>query len=389
MSFFGKLFSGKDKENNESDYLDRAYGSLGDDADLNPDNILDRNAAATGSEDLYGEIYTAEGSDGDFGVELSADYDGGALTDAYGDDTEDITDERGEYAVIENDGAEYDIDAEYEETVPDEADEYDIDEIYGAAAEEEAHDEGMSVYDDGPADETEEYDADSAYAALSKLKGDTDEMDVDEIFRAMNEAGEYAELLKAESESDDVYTAETAAEYDAEDTEPYGTEYAAPEKSEADDGYDGSFGSLDSIGMYDDNSYHDPFSLQNAHNLISQDDLAASSLLNTDIDKETLYSAYAPKSMRPKITETSYYDLDEPVEEETPEQGAVKKFFTKKKKWIIGIAAAAAVIAVTVGALMFAQYKLDPLKGYTETYITKGNIIKTMEAGGSVEPNAR
>ena len=83
MSFFGKLFSGKDKENNESDYLDRAYESLGDDADLNPDNIFDRNAASDISEEQYGEIYTAEESDGDFGVELSA------VTDDYYDESAD------------------------------------------------------------------------------------------------------------------------------------------------------------------------------------------------------------------------------------------------------------------------------------------------------------
>lgn len=32
---------------------------------------------------------------------------------------------------------------------------------------------------------------------------------------------------------------------------------------------------------------------------------------------------------------------------------------------------------------------MDPLMGYTQTYVAKGNVIKTMAAGGNVEPNAR
>lgn len=384
MSFFGKLFSGKDKENNESDYLDRAYESLGDDADLNPDNIFDRNAASDMSEEQYGEIYTAEESDGDFGVELSA------VTDDYYD----VEEESSAAEAAEDDGEFADITLGYEDEIiasdePEHAAEIeqeaeepviDVNEEYAAAAAEEADDELV---------------ADAAYSAFDALKGDTDEMDVDEIFRAMNEAGEYAEQIKAGQDPQ----AAPEPEYENEDevVELYGTEYEAPDNAEpadagTDDEYDGSFGSLDNVGSDsagEDAYSHDSFSLRGAQNLISQDDLAASSLLNNDIDKETLYSAYAPKSMRPKITETSYYDLDEPIDNDENEPGAVKKFLTKKKKWIIGIAAAAAVIAVTVGALMFAQYKLDPLKGYSETYITKGNIIKTMEAGGSVEPNAR
>ena len=400
MSFFGKLFSGKGKENNESDYLDRAYESLGDDADLNPDNIFDRNAASDISEEQYGEIYTAEESDGDFGVELSAvtdDYydadEEPAAAEAAADDGEfaDITlDYEADDEIIASDEPEHaaETEQETEEAV------IDVNEEYAAAAAEEADDELV---------------ADDAYSALDALKGDTDEMDVDEIFRAMNEAGEYAEQIKAGQEPQ----ALSEPEYENEDegVELYGTEYEVPDNAEpaehmsaehssaehssaaaSDNEYDGSFGSLDNVGSdsaWEDAYSHDSFSLRGAQNLISQDDLAASSLLNNDIDKETLYSAYAPKSMRPKITETSYYDLDEPIDNDENEPGAVKKFLTKKKKWIIGIAAAAAVIAVTVGALMFAQYKLDPLKGYSETYITKGNIIKTMEAGGSVEPNAR
>ena len=108
MSFFGKLFSGKDKENNESDYLDRAYESLGDDADLDPDNIFDRNAASAKSEEQYGEIYTAEESDGDFGVELSA------MADDYYDENADAEQEPAEAEAVGDDEEFADIMVEYE-----------------------------------------------------------------------------------------------------------------------------------------------------------------------------------------------------------------------------------------------------------------------------------
>ncbi len=396
MSFFGKLFSGKDKGSNESEYLDRVYESLGDESDLNPDRILDENNAAD-PVSAYDEIElmtdkeelpfgAAEGSVGDFGVSENFDIaqdaeievpenitDPVAEADIRGSEAEIETEPETEYEPVEfEDEIEYRDEVSPEEYEPEREPEPEAD-IYGGEpeieaeikpeAEYEPEDERMSeeielpgvfyAPEQEPEDEavaagTEEEAADigtdssetedvfderDAYAALEDDKGDTDEMDVDQLLSAMKDADGYIE---------------------PEPTYEMVSSAAEPEIPVS----------------ADDPSY---------------------ALLSGDIDTEEVYTAYAPKSMRPKVTETSYYDLDDmdDLDLEPERENKFKKFVTKNRKWIIGAAVAAAVVLTTVGALFFARWRMNPLMGYTELYVTKGNIIKTMEAGGNVEPNAR
>ncbi len=452
MSFFGKLFSGKNKENNESEYLDRVYESLGDESDLNPDRILDENNAADPAS-AYDEIElmtdkeelsfgAAEESVGDFDMsetfesgfkaetadtepeeddpdrvyaeepeaeepeaaeyenefesenkyEYDSEYEAEALTDEYAPEAEEAPAETAETLTEPEGGAaEYEPEASAEETEVEaseaepivEADvrEYETepDDEYEPAAEEielpgvfyapesasnvmetdaepDLTDTDLTEPDLTEPDLTEPdltdtdliepdltetdltenkdvfYERD-AYSALEDDKGDTDEMDVDQLLSAMKEADSYIEP-------------EPMGEMISYASEP--NEHVSP----------------------DDPSY---------------------ALLSSDIDTDEVYTAYAPKSMRPRVTETSYYDLDDmdDSDNEPKKESRFKKFVTKNKKWIIGAAVAAAVVLTTVGALFFARWRMNPLMGYTELYVTKGNIIKTMEAGGSVEPNAR
>ncbi len=360
MSFFGKLFSDKDKENNESEYLDRVYESLGDESDLDPDRILDENSAAdpmsaydeiefmTDNEELPSDA--AERSVGGFGVSEIPDI----VQDAENEALEiTLEPEKGalEYETepeAEFEPPEYEpepLTAEYadEESIPDKRyadDALDAEEYgFGADTEETEPEEMLRASEDGAAEPENDspgsedvFDEKDAYAAFEDDKGDTDEMDVDQLINAMKEADGYVE-------SEPEY--ETVS--DAADRMPVSV---------------------------DDPSY---------------------ALLSGDIDTEEVYTAYAPKSMRPKVTETSYYDLDdmEDLDPEPEKESRFKNFVTKNKKWIIGAAVAAAVVLTTVGALFFARWRMNPLMGYTELYVTKGNIIKTMEAGGNVEPNAR
>lgn len=404
MSFFGKLFSGKDKGNNESEYLDRVYESLGDESDLNPDRILDENNAAD-PVSAYDEIEfmadkeelpfgAAEGSVGDFGVSEIPDIvqdaeiealenitEAEAETDISGSETEVEIEPETEYepakfeeeieyrdevspeeyepeteAETENitepepeadiSGTETEIEtdiepeAEYETENEPVSEEIEMPGVFYAPEQEPEDEVDAEIPEEEtvPVEpysvETEDvYDTNDAYAALEDDKGDTDEMDVDQLLSAMKEADSYVE-------------SEPAYEMTS-NSEKFETPVSA-----------------------DDPSY---------------------ALLSGDIDTEEVYTAYAPKSMRPKVTETSYYDLDDMDDSdlEPERENKFKKFVTKNRKWIIGAAVAAVVVLTTVGALFIARWRMNPLMGYTELYVTKGNIIKTMEAGGNVEPNAR
>lgn len=109
-------------------------------------------------------------------------------------------------------------------------------------------------------------------------------------------------------------------------------------------------------------------------------------------DLDVIYSAYAPKSMKAQTSEKSYVDLEDV---DKVKRGKVRK---KKKedaakrrmKWIIGsVSGAVVVVGIVVLAIFLFSGNMDPLMGYSQAYVNKGNVIKTMSASGSVEPNAR
>ena len=262
MSFFGKLFSGKDKENNESDYITQAYDSLGDEADLNPDRILDENSTVDGTRETV--------VSGDIGVE-----------------SEDITVSPEEQSAEQIEPMESDIVSEYSE-----------DDAYDALEIDDVDDD----FDDDieEPEQADVYDEDEAYGSLDSYKGDTDEMDVDELYRAMNRASEYAAQMLIEQDMDEDSDIETyGTEFTASDDQGSQNDELSPsdeqnfvtDEEDSDEEYDDSFGSLDFI---DDEEETGGLEFA-AVGLGSPDEPGAVSALNNDLDKEILYSAYAPK----------------------------------------------------------------------------------------------
>lgn len=344
MSFFSKLFSGENNErdNSESDYLTRAYDSLGDESGLDPDEILNENIE-TGQPEFWdtpklmqdlvqqnNDTYTADGDGGDFDVEKN-------------------------YSENNDNDEEYD-EAEIKQSEP----------------------------------EKEKYDEAEAYDSLSDFDGDTAEMDVEAINRAYNEANTYAEQLNAENRSENAESSEAAESVDKESN--YGGELVSENAQEAE--HEGESLDTDDTFDIDDKEKNGKFipHVRRTRLYSSPEELLnAEPDFEDEIDKDMLYSAYAPKSMRPKVTETVYYDLDN-IEEEavTEKKKGFKNFVAKHKKWVIGISTAAAVVLVVVlCCVFFFQSRMDPLMGYAETFVTKGNVIKTMAASGNVEPYAK
>ncbi len=420
MSFFGKLFSGKDKGNNESEYLDRVYESLGDESDLNPDRILDENNAAD-PVSAYDEFElmadkeelpfgAAEGSVGDFGVSETPDIAQNAVIEEPENINEpetepDIYDSEPEIETKIEPEPEIGLDAEYEPVNFEDEIEY-KDETSPEEYEPEAEPEGENItepeaesdiYDSEPEIETEieseiepEIEPEAEYEPENERL--SEEIELPGVFYApeqepVNEAAttepeeEAAPIEPYSDETEDVYNtndAYAAFEDDKGDTDEMNVDQLLSAMKEAD-----SY--IEPEPMYEMVS-----GAAESETPVFADD-PSYALLNGDIDTEEVYTAYAPKSMRPKITETSYYDLDDMDDSELePErENKFKNFVSKNRKWIIGAVVAAAVVLTTVGALFFARLRMNPLMGYTELYVTKGNIIKTMEAGGNVEPNAR
>lgn len=368
MSFFRKMFSGKDKESSQSEYLNQAYGSLGDEANLNPDKILEENSEASGfwkehtpipehkdwseSVEKLMEMDTAEGSGGDFAVS----EEDRAASEAIDEYTYDHA-------------AEDETVTEYEpETEP--------------TAEENITAEPEIIEEELPEREAEEadseYNENETYGSLSTLDnndfgGDTGEMDLGALSQAIVEANEYAAQLEGFKPGADEDENEVGTDY--------GREFFAEEKNGS------SEVAGEPEGSASDNSDFQSSGSNSVNSMISHEDTSSS--FGGEVDMETLYSAYAPKSMRPKVTETSYFDLDNIPESKPEEPKGFKAFVRKRRNWIIGAAAAVVVVAAVVTSVFLVQDRMNPLMGYTETYVTKGNIIKTMEAGGSVEPVSR
>ena len=347
MDFFKKLFSKKnnDKDNIEQDFLNDAYNSLGEEH-LNPERILDENSVGY-QIDPENEI--AEGEPvGTFGVHES-EYE----NDRAENDENEFLKEDSEH---ENIGFKHE---DFEEG----SDRYNEDKSLDSYYEDFEDSEEGSVFDEDinegeDISEFEEFDPETAYDSLS---GDTGEMDAEAISAAVD----LAQDLSADELSDG------RAEY--------GREFRPSVNYNLEEAQEETFSESDEAG----NNYPDINSLSDTKEL--------EQAINSEIDKEEIYSAYAPKNMRPKVTQTSYFDLDnldDEPEENLSDKG-FKAFCKRRKKWLIGAGVAAAVVLVIVGTVFFFWNRMDPLMGYTQTYVAKGNVIKTMAAGGNVEPNAR
>lgn len=347
MDFFKKLFSKKnnDKDNIEQDFLNDAYNSLGEEH-LNPERILDENSVGYQIEP---ENEIAEGEPvGTFGVHESEYENDRAENDGY--------EFLKETSLHENIGFEHE---DFEEG-PDRYDEDKSLDSYYEDFEDSEEDSAFNedINEDEDISEFEEFDPETAY---DNLNGDTGEMDAEAISAAVD----LAQNLSADELSDG------RAEY--------GRDFIPSDNYNLEEAQEETFSATDEAG----NNYPDINSLSDTKEL--------EQTINSEIDKEEIYSAYAPKNMRPKVTQTSYFDLDnldDEPEENLSDKG-FKAFCKRRKKWLIGAGVAAAVVLVIVGTVFFFWNRMDPLMGYTQTYVAKGNVIKTMAAGGNVEPNAR
>ncbi len=223
---------------------------------------------------------------------------------------------------------------------------------------------------------TAEESSDGVFAVEQDLSdpdtiGNTGEMDPEEISRAADFADAYVSGIYGDREEPELEAEEAEPESEAEEA-VYGRDFQSEPEPEF----------VEDEAVEEDISDEEP----------DEEPTAYDAYESGEVDRELLYSAYAPKSMRPKVTETAYYDLDDPDEDEDADshnQGGAGAFIKKHKGWFIGAGVAAAVVLIVLGSVFFIQYRMNPLGGYAETYVAKGNIIKTMSAGGNVEPNAR
>ncbi|HIW57182.1 MAG TPA: efflux RND transporter periplasmic adaptor subunit [Firmicutes bacterium] len=392
MSFFGR--KKKDKfsdENNTSftadpDYLDKAYGSMGDgvlDEDENSDNFADEYAFSNSRDYEPGEGYEPnEGREpGESDERLNSDNDPmSGETDGSFDPLEETEPFSAGGAYEHEDSSAYDG---YSNAGSAADMEYEVDsDAYGRGYEIDAADKFGDI--EPGADETG-YFGDFEYAANDNAhyNAKTSSQDSDEY-------AEYASANNADG-------GETGGVYDSGDTEDMDSEninrrLERIRESEADsllDGYQTEFNESDgaeddrpdgglSEDVWSDGSggVYDEYDTDGAE---AEDDT------NDDI-----YAAYAPKSVKVDRVETSYYDLDSfGKEEKPPKKSRFKNFFKKYKKWMIGAGAAVLVVAIVVCSVSYISYRADPLRGYTQITVTNGNVIKTMSCTGSVEPFAR
>lgn len=210
-------------------------------------------------------------------------------------------------------------------------------------------------------------------AAYDSLGGDTGEMDLSTIRETAYRVDEYISSISEAEQADDI-----PHNGDFEADEPQETEYDDLQEYDEQE---------PAVQEYDSQRYDQDTSsaqVQDTQALEPDGDL-------DDAGDEVVYAAYAPKSMRPQITQRSYYDLDNIDSEDTvAEPSGFKAALKKHARLIAGSAAAAVVVVgIIVACVVIFSGSMDPLMGYTATNAVKGNVIKTMAAGGNVEPNAR
>lgn len=290
MSVFKKLFSRKKKveSNKNSEYLTSAYDSLGEEIDLNPDNIMDENSLEFNSAKIEEDtVFTA-----------SRHHDMDGVFDVHENNISSSLEHETDYEEVE--------DNDFEETANENT--------YGS------------------------------------IISDTAEINKDEIAETVKRISEYI---------DNGYEP-------VDDYVGYGEEYNSDDPS-------------------DEIVYDEDISDEEVSNDIPE-------IEPEPEDLDVIYSAYAPKSMRNETSKKLYVDLENVDKVKHNKVKKEKNEAAKKRrmKWIIGSAAGAVVVVgIVVACIIFFSGNMDPLLGYTQTYVNKGNVIKTMSSSGSVEPNAK
>lgn len=221
----------------------------------------------------------------------------------------------------------------------------------------------LTAEDDYSDETVEEADSNTVQDAYDSLGGDTGEMDLSTIRETAYRVDEYISSISEAEQADDL---------------PYGRDFEPDEPNEPED---------DDAQELDEDISDTQEQDTQLIEAVGDSDLAEDSEAADDI----IYAAYAPKSMRPQVTQRSYYDLDGIDSEDKDAEPQGFKAVLKKHAALIGgsVAAAVVVIGIIVACVVVFSGGMDPLMGYTATNVVKGNVIKTMAAGGNVEPNAR
>ena len=112
------------------------------------------------------------------------------------------------------------------------------------------------------------------------------------------------------------------------------------------------------------------------------------------------YAAYAPKRGEDEagMVEKIHLDLSElapeeaPVHEEIAEQtdykARAKAFCKKHKSLLLGAGVSLGVIVLISGVIMVLAVTMNPLRGYSQSAVARGNVIHSMNTSGTMSANA-
>ena len=137
---------------------------------------------------------------------------------------------------------------------------------------------------------------------------------------------------------------------------------------------------------------------------IAADEIAAAAFSDEIPEKDL--TAYAPKNMSEADPDkTEYLDLDElaaaaglgPVQEKdgrlietgAKTQSPFRQMFQRHRKVFIGVFSSVGMLCIILGVLLVWWMNIDPLDGYVQLTVGRGNVIKTMMTGGNIEPYAK
>ena len=103
------------------------------------------------------------------------------------------------------------------------------------------------------------------------------------------------------------------------------------------------------------------------------------------------YADYAPKNSEEDKVERIEYELDgvTPIIKKPEREPGFKGFIKAHKTWVLGGGITVAAIAILVALFMILSVVTDPMRGYSQAEVVKGNIINSMETAGTLAPNDR
>lgn len=103
------------------------------------------------------------------------------------------------------------------------------------------------------------------------------------------------------------------------------------------------------------------------------------------------YADYAPKNTDEEKVERIEYELDgvTPIVKKPEREPGFKGFVKAHKTWVLGGGITVAAIAVLVALFLILSVVTDPMRGYSQAEVVKGNVINSMETAGTLSANDR